>query len=68
MTQRVPLVGLKIFIHSSGKVLNSAPGAYKILDQFAWETSEMEAVMVDVADGMDAGEAAENGSMRIQTK
>ena len=36
-----------------------APGAYKILDQFAWETSDMEAVMVDVADGMDAGEAAQ---------
>ena len=36
-----------------------APGAYKILDQFAWETSDMEAVMVDVADGMNAGEAAE---------
>jgi glycine betaine/proline transport system substrate-binding protein len=36
-----------------------APGAYKILDQFAWETSDMEAVMVDVADGMSAGEAAQ---------
>ena len=36
-----------------------APGAYKILDQFAWETSDMEAVMVDVADGMNAAEAAE---------
>ena len=36
-----------------------APGAYKILDQFAWETSEMEAVMVDVADGIDAAKAAE---------
>ena len=36
-----------------------APGAYKILDQFAWETSDMEAVMVDVADGMNAAEAAQ---------
>ena len=36
-----------------------APGAYKILDQFAWETSDIEAVMVDVADGMNAAEAAE---------
>ena len=36
-----------------------APGAYKILDQFAWEISDMEAVMVDVADGMNAAEAAE---------
>ena len=35
-----------------------APGAYKILDQFAWEMSDMEAVMVDVADGMNAAEAA----------
>ena len=35
-----------------------APGAYKILDQFAWEISDMEAVMVDVADGMNAAEAA----------
>ena len=36
-----------------------APGAYKILDQFAWEMSDMEAVMVDVADGMNVAEAAE---------
>ena len=35
-----------------------APGAYKILDQFAWEMSDMEAVMVDVADGMNVAEAA----------
>jgi glycine betaine/proline transport system substrate-binding protein len=37
-----------------------APGAYKILDQFFWETSDMEAVMVDISEGgMDPGEAAE---------
>ena len=36
-----------------------APGAYKILDQFFWETSDMEAVMVDVSNGMDPAEAAE---------
>ncbi|MGG3450635.1 glycine betaine ABC transporter substrate-binding protein [Domibacillus aminovorans] len=35
-----------------------APGAYKILDQFSWETSDMEEVMVDIADGMDPSEAA----------
>ncbi|MCL6572572.1 MAG: ABC transporter permease subunit [Bacillus sp. (in: Bacteria)] len=35
------------------------PGAYKILDQFSWETSDMEEVMVDVADGTDPAEAAE---------
>ncbi|HVH96704.1 MAG TPA: glycine betaine ABC transporter substrate-binding protein [Bacillus sp. (in: firmicutes)] len=36
-----------------------APGAYKILDQFAWEMSDMESVMVDVADGMNIAEAAQ---------
>jgi len=36
-----------------------APGAYKILDQFFWETSDMEAVMVDVVDGMDPDKVAE---------
>ncbi|MEH7378873.1 glycine betaine ABC transporter substrate-binding protein [Bacillus sp. JJ1533] len=36
-----------------------APGAYTILDQFSWEPNDMEAVMVDVTDGMNASEAAE---------
>lgn len=36
-----------------------APGAYTILDQFYWETSDMEEVMVDVAGGMSSTEAAE---------
>ena len=36
-----------------------APGAYKILDQFFWETGDMEDVMVDVAGGMSPSEAAE---------
>ncbi len=36
-----------------------APGAYRILDQFSWEPSDMEAVMVDITDGMDPSEAAE---------
>ena len=41
------------------------PGAYTILDQFSWEPGDMESVMVDmVADGMDAGEAAEEVDMR----
>lgn len=35
------------------------PGAYKILDQFSWEPGDMEAVMVDVTNGMDPTEAAE---------
>ncbi|WP_059173462.1 glycine betaine ABC transporter substrate-binding protein [Bacillus sp. FJAT-27445] len=37
-----------------------APGAYKILDQFSWETADMEAVMVSIEEGMSASEAAEN--------
>ncbi|MGE7920918.1 glycine betaine ABC transporter substrate-binding protein [Viridibacillus sp. NPDC093762] len=35
-----------------------APGAYTILDQFSWDTSDMEKVMVDVSGGMDPKEAA----------
>ncbi|MCM3653550.1 glycine/betaine ABC transporter [Metabacillus litoralis] len=35
------------------------PGAYKILDQFTWETGDMEKVMVDMAGGMEPAEAAE---------
>lgn len=35
------------------------PGAYTILDQFFWETSDMEDVMVDIENGMSAEEAAE---------
>ena len=30
-----------------------APGAYKILDQFIWEPSDMESVMVDVSNGIE---------------
>ncbi|MBU8880682.1 ABC transporter permease subunit [Bacillus sp. FJAT-29790] len=36
-----------------------APGAYTILDQFFWETKDMEDVMVNVTKGMDPSEAAE---------
>ncbi|TCN23946.1 glycine betaine ABC transporter substrate-binding protein [Mesobacillus foraminis] len=36
-----------------------APGAYSILDQFSWEPSDMESVMVDITDGMEPSEAAE---------
>ncbi|WP_338471670.1 glycine betaine ABC transporter substrate-binding protein [Niallia sp. XMNu-256] len=36
-----------------------APGAYKILDQFSWEPSDMEAVMVNITEGVDPSEAAE---------
>lgn len=34
------------------------PGAYTILDQFSWETTDMEKVMVDIADGMEPEEAS----------
>lgn len=34
------------------------PKAYQILDNFYWETSDMEAVMLDIEDGMDPEEAA----------
>ena len=36
-----------------------APGAYKILDQFIWESSDMESVMVEVSNGSSPAEAAE---------
>ncbi|MBA9027124.1 glycine betaine ABC transporter substrate-binding protein [Peribacillus huizhouensis] len=36
-----------------------APGAYTILDQFSWKTSDLEEVMVDVTGGMDPSKAAE---------
>jgi glycine betaine/proline transport system substrate-binding protein len=35
------------------------PGAYKVLDQFYWEPSDMEEVMGDIQDGMKPKEAAE---------
>ncbi|MCP3763944.1 ABC transporter permease subunit [Domibacillus sp. A3M-37] len=45
-----------------------APGAYKILDQFSWETSDMEEVMVHVEEGMDSAEAAEEWIAAHQDK
>ncbi|WP_066290859.1 glycine betaine ABC transporter substrate-binding protein [Bacillus sp. FJAT-29937] len=36
-----------------------APGAYQILDQFLWETSDMENVMVEIEKGSDPANAAE---------
>lgn len=36
-----------------------APGAYQILDQFFWETSDMENVMVEIEKGADPADAAE---------
>ncbi|MGG4265683.1 glycine betaine ABC transporter substrate-binding protein [Peribacillus simplex] len=45
-----------------------APGAYKILDQFFWETKDMEDVMVKVAEGMSPSEAAEKWIKENQDK
>jgi glycine betaine/proline transport system substrate-binding protein len=45
-----------------------APGAYKILDQFFWETSDMEEVMVHIEEGMDPAEAAEEWIAAHQDK
>ncbi|AKG05012.1 glycine/betaine ABC transporter [Salimicrobium jeotgali] len=36
------------------------PNAYKILDQFQWETSQMEEVMLEIQNGTDPAEAAKN--------
>ncbi|MFC6278751.1 ABC transporter permease/substrate binding protein [Streptococcus moroccensis] len=35
------------------------PKAYQIIDQFFWEKEDMEAVMLDIADGMSEEEAAQ---------
>ncbi|WP_285769091.1 glycine betaine ABC transporter substrate-binding protein [Peribacillus sp. SI8-4] len=45
-----------------------APGAYKILDQFYWETKDMENVMVNVAEGMTPSEAADKWIKEHQDK
>jgi len=34
------------------------PGAYTILDQFSWKPADIEKVMVDIKNGMDAAQAA----------
>jgi glycine betaine/proline transport system substrate-binding protein len=36
-----------------------APGAYTILDQFSWEPSDIENVMVDINEGLEPAQAAE---------
>ncbi|YCI79493.1 glycine/betaine ABC transporter [Bacillus sp. R1-10] len=45
-----------------------APGAYKILDQFFWDTKDMEDVMVQVSEGMSPSEAAEKWIKENQDK
>jgi glycine betaine/proline transport system substrate-binding protein len=37
-----------------------APRAYEILDNFYWETGDMEEVMLEIEDGADPSEAAQN--------
>lgn len=44
------------------------PGAYKILDQFFWDTKDMEDVMVKVTEGMSPSEAAEKWIKENQDK
>lgn len=36
------------------------PNAYKILDQFSWETADMESVMLEITNGASEEEAAQN--------
>ena len=45
-----------------------APGAYKILDQFIWEPSDMESVMVEVSNGSIQLKLLKIGLMLIRTK
>ncbi|MFD2639452.1 glycine betaine ABC transporter substrate-binding protein [Piscibacillus salipiscarius] len=44
------------------------PNAYKVLDQFNWETADMEEVMLEVSDGASAEEAAANWVENNQEK
>ncbi|TQS76607.1 glycine/betaine ABC transporter [Ornithinibacillus gellani] len=36
-----------------------APGAYTVLDQFAWESDDIESVMLEIQNGTDPAEAAQ---------
>lgn len=44
------------------------PEAYEILDNFHWEASDMEAVMLEIQDGVDPEEAAQNWIENNQDK
>jgi glycine betaine/proline transport system substrate-binding protein len=37
-----------------------SPNAYKVLDQFNWETADMESVMLEISQGTEAEDAAQN--------
>lgn len=44
------------------------PEVYKVLDNFQWETSDMEKVMLDIQNGMEPEEAASNWIAENQNK
>ena len=44
------------------------PNAYKVLDQFAWTVEDMETVMLDISEGMEAPEAAKKWIGENQNK
>uniref|UniRef100_UPI003F65B57E glycine betaine ABC transporter substrate-binding protein n=1 Tax=Alkalibacterium putridalgicola TaxID=426703 RepID=UPI003F65B57E len=44
------------------------PEAYEILDNFQWEASDMESVMLEIQDGVDPEEAAQNWIENNQDK
>lgn len=39
---------------------DDSPNAYKVLDKFNWETADMEAVMLEISEGVEPEEAAKN--------
>ncbi|MDD3653146.1 MAG: glycine betaine ABC transporter substrate-binding protein [Desulfotomaculaceae bacterium] len=52
--------GAEEFIHTIVRkgLQEEKPEVYNILDKFHWTASDMEAVMLDISDGMDPAEAA----------
>ncbi|SFJ63587.1 glycine betaine/proline transport system substrate-binding protein [Halobacillus dabanensis] len=44
------------------------PNAYKILDQFSWEAADMESIMLEISNGTDVAEAAQNWIEENQDK
>lgn len=52
--------GAEEFIHTIVRkgLKEEKPEVYDILDRFNWTASDMEAVMLDIEDGMDPAEAA----------
>ncbi|MDD4170358.1 MAG: glycine betaine ABC transporter substrate-binding protein [Desulfotomaculaceae bacterium] len=54
------IYGAEEFIHTIVRkgLKEEKPEVYDILDKFNWTASDMEAVMLDITDGMDPAEAA----------